>query len=204
MAQLAPPPATVPVPPAPGAPPAPAGTAPPPGPADVAASEQQRLEAVQGSLMDQSPVPTQAVPIRDVERVLEEVNGVLGKISDSLPAGYDAIRPIVWEPTKGEKTWSAALPPAIWLPLATLFIMAMQVEGGKYAPKHGFDPTTMKTPDDYQAVAAKLRVMANDKKFIEAVSADIGGGAGPEGSPARPAPAPEEAGGEDAMSRAAM
>lgn len=191
--------------PPPGGPPPGAGA--PTSPDDVMATQEQAAAAQRDAIMSMAPVPAEAIPVRDVERLVEEINGVLSAVNKKLPEGFEPIRPIEWTPTKGEKTWSAAIPGEVWVPLATLAAMAVQVEGGKFAEKHGFDPTKLTTPDEYKVAAAKLRNMAKDDKFIDAVTQGaFGGGGAVEGAPAPapPAPSPEQAGGQDIMAEAAM
>lgn len=176
-------------------------------PDDVMAAQDQAMTQQRDAVMGMAPVPEEAIPIRDVERLIEEINGVLGAVNKKLPEGFEPIRDIEWSPPKGEKTWSAALPGPIWMPLVTLAAMAVQVDGGSFQAKHGFDPTTMKKPDDYRVAAAKLRNMGKDSKFIEAVTKGAFGEDGAvEGPPAQtaPMPPPEEAGEGDIMTEAAM
>ena len=108
---------------------------------------------------------------------------------------------------KGGK-YDQALPPDLFVTLLAITQLMEMVGGGEFESKLGFDPFTIVTDTDLRKVTALLKMMAKDKKFIEAVKQLQEGG--PEAAPAAEdeggdmAPPPDDMGAQDETLAAAM
>jgi len=157
----------------------------PTSPDDVMAAVEQEARATAEIFLSQRPEPTSAYDMDVIGQLVKELNSLLEGVNDS--AGQMLVPPIMFEAPPGQTSWNQPLPDELWLNVMGVAQAAANIDGGRFADKHGFDPTVMVDTGSVRQVSAKLRIMAKDKAFIEALSATVQG-------PAQPAePMPPEA-----------
>lgn len=163
-------------------------------PMDAEADEMQQLEQIAQS----APAPTKPFTVKVLNTLLDTFNKSLEKISTIEMPKIE----LDFENTQNGKM-DAPIPGELFLPLIAIAELVRMVKGGEFESKYAFDPFTILTDTDLRKVTAILKMMAKDKKFIEAVKElQEGGGEmqqeGDEG-PDDMAPPPNEMGVEDEM-----
>lgn len=182
----------------------------PPEQAEPGAAPPMEAEDPQAQLeqiAQSAPAPTKPFSVKALKMLLDTFNKALSKIS--------AVEmPTIEIDFEGEEKgkWNQPLPGELFLPLMAVSELVKMVSGGEFESKYSFDPFTMLTDTDVRKVAALLKMMAKDKKFMDAVKELQEGAPGeaPEESPEEQeespdmAPAPGEMGEEDQMLAAEM
>ena len=188
--------------PPPGMPPEGGGMSaggPPPGPSpdDLAGADAARMQEQLAAIDADAPPPKEAVPIADVMDLKSALGKFLEVVNKAL-GGEMGMASIEWEPPKGEKTWSAPLPPPMWRPLLAILALTKQVGDGKWADKAP-DPYGILDKTTMQHATVQIEKLAGDKKFIDAITESLAPVEGEE----EPAPmAPEGAATGGALERA--
>jgi len=165
---------------------------PPPAPAEGA---QPDVEADMMQLAQSAPAPTKPLSVKALEGMLKEFNATLSKIS------LVEMPPIEVDFSGAEKNkLDQPLPPDLFLPLLAISELVKMAGGGEFESKFSFDPYQILTDTDIRKVTAILKMMAKDKKFIEAVKElqeqpEMPGDEGPE----EMASAPTDMGEEEQM-----
>jgi|TARA_R100000084_G_scaffold97326_1_gene51252 hypothetical protein len=163
----------------------------------MAAPPEEDIDAQLDELARSAPEPTKPFSAKAIQSLVDIINDSLSKISDvEIPeisfddSGVD-----------GGKL-NSPLPADIFLTLVAISQLITMVGGGEFSGKFGFDPFTLVTDTDLRKAAAQIKMMAKDKKFIEAVSnlqgeQQMPGDEGPQD--AGMAPPPSDMTDEDAM-----
>ena len=177
--------------------------APPPAEAEAApAAPEQDPDAQLDQIAQSAPPPTKPFSVKALESMVSIFNDTLSKLSDQEMPQIE----LDTSAAEGGKL-DAPIPPDVFLALVAVSQLVEMVAGGEFSSKYGFDPFSIMTDTDVRKVSAQLKMMAKDKKFIEAVKAlsegaEQPGDEGPED--AEMAPAPQDMGEEDAMLAAEM
>tara|TARA_R110002020_G_scaffold78819_2_gene198034 strand:- start:225 stop:821 length:597 start_codon:yes stop_codon:yes gene_type:complete len=179
----------------------PEGAPPPPEAAPPEAVDDS--EAQLQELAQSAPAPTKPFSIKALKTLLDTFNKTLSKIS---AVDMPKIEIDLEGAEKGKM--DQPLPADLFLPLVAVSELIKMVGGGEFESKLGFDPFTIVTDTDLRKVTALLKMMAKDKKFIEAVKELQEGG--PEASSMEEdegddmAPPPDDMGAQDETLASAM
>jgi len=168
-----------------------AAEAPPAEAAPPADDTEAQLQDIAAS----APPPTKPFSVKALKTLLDTFNDTLKKISS-------VEMPMIELDFEGEKgKFDQPLPGDLFLPLVAISELVKMVAGGEFESKYTFDPFNMLNDTDVRKVTALLKMMAKDKKFIEAVK-ELQEGAPEEDAPegdeeAQMAPPPDDMGAED-------
>ena len=160
-------------------------------------------EAQLQQLAQSAPAPTKPFTVKALKTLLDTFYQTLSKISavdmPTIEINFEGAE-------KGKM--DSPIPGDLFLPLVAISELIKMVGGGEFESKLGFDPFTIVTDTDIRKVTALLKMMAKDKKFIEAVKELQEGGPEAEMAAADEggdmAPPPNDMGAQDETLAAAM
>ena len=153
-------------------------------PAEMPGDEGPEDMAMEGDMaaeMPTAPMPEQPYSVNAVKTLMKELNKALDKL-----AGEDIPDLEAELASKGAKL-EGPLPQELYVTLMAI-AETLQMLGGDFADKYGFQVESLLTDADLRKVTATLKKMSKDKKLIEAMQAPVGGEGAPEMAEEQPSP----------------
>lgn len=138
--------------------------------ADAMEDEQSaRREALLASKPQMKPVSVKAV-----QSLVEALNGLTEAVGG--PGTPDAQMPEVLDPKTGKPAQmiDAGVPDGLYLVVAAIASLLMQVEGGAFAKKYDLDPADMADEKGLKMTTRAIEALAKNKKCVAAIKAAMG------------------------------
>jgi len=154
---------------------------------DVAAAAQQEQAAMMETLYATCPEPDPDKPytVKSLEHAVKAIN----TLTEAMGAPPEFR--VAWSPEESQaagegmvtgKTWEGKIPPAIYLPIATIAQMVPALDpSGKLAKRYKLDPANLSNNSNLEAATGDILKMSKDKVFLEAAAAPVGAAAPKDG-----------------------